>query len=156
MSEATVKKTSPHDALPTSWPVQYWQNGQPATSLPQVALVSRNCGNGMIYLLSFGQEGGTAICRRNVYHVSSQELRERPGLASQYGVWDYVPGLVPTPPAEPEEPAAATDETLILRVLEMHEAGTPASEIARNLRTKKTVIEAIIKEHASETAGATV
>jgi len=57
---------------------------------PEAAVVVGTNGMGVLYLTGFPRGGGITSLRRNVHHVDSQILKEKTGMATNYGGWDTI------------------------------------------------------------------
>ena len=57
---------------------------------PEAAVVVGTNGLGVLYLTCFPRGGGISSLHRNVHHVDSQILKEKTGMATNYGGWDTI------------------------------------------------------------------
>tara|TARA_Y100000593_G_scaffold91190_1_gene179344 strand:- start:571 stop:1053 length:483 start_codon:yes stop_codon:yes gene_type:complete len=57
---------------------------------PEAAVVVKTNGKGVLYLTCFPSGGGMSSLHRNVHHVDSSILKEKTGLAINYGGWDTI------------------------------------------------------------------
>ena len=71
--------------LPTGKTVHYYPNNAPT---PVMAFVTRCNANGALDLLV--PRGGGLPAIANVFHIDSQELKDRPELQRDSGAWDFA------------------------------------------------------------------
>ena len=57
---------------------------------PEAAVVVGTNGLGVLYLTCFPRGGGISSLHRNVHHVDAQILKDKTGMATNYGGWDTI------------------------------------------------------------------
>jgi hypothetical protein len=98
------------------------------TKEPEASVVVGTNGMGVLYLTCFPRGGGISSLHRNVHHVDSQILKEKTGMATNYGGWDTI------------ENAAGR------RKVVMEKARDRASELRKVDKDKRDKDEALAKE----------
>lgn len=93
--------------LPVGFPVQ-WFEGADKSNKPWPAVVSAVNSSGSLMLVVQPPRGGWPISKKNCLHISDENLATRPQMRSEFGAWDYVPGL-PIPDFEVKELVAIKD-----------------------------------------------
>lgn len=88
-AEYEKQKGSP----PVGWPI-LWYPFADRKGEPWPGVVCRVLGMTQLTVNVFPIGGGVIQCHKNVYHCDSQELKDRPQLATTHGGWDWVTGLV--------------------------------------------------------------
>lgn len=102
---------------------------------PEAAVVVGTNGLGVLYLTCFPRGGGMSSLHRNVHHVDSKILKEKTGMATNYGGWDTIANASKRRKVEMEK---AQDQVDKMKKLE-EEKRSKDESLAKDLRLEERV-----------------